>query len=189
MAIKKMLIQEILARKALKEIGREAEIIIDHATPRTFIDGKEYKVVYPKYFLDYKANKDTEIMFSGRMTPRREEFLKKFPTAKIRSTTIAWDEKRKYDIDTEYFKELARTKFVISPNGDGINDKIGVYGDNEFAWSYRFFDAIFFRAIPIVEKPLKVYEGFKCYTVGDEYVYREDWVEYNLAKAKKELML
>ena len=38
-----MLQQEILARKSMKEIGLEAEVVIDHATPRTFIGGKEYQ--------------------------------------------------------------------------------------------------------------------------------------------------
>ncbi len=185
-----MLQQEILARKAMKEVGLEAEVVIDHATPRTFIGGKEYRVVYPKYYLDYEQPKTIEIMFSGTISDERKEFLKYFPTAKIRHTTIGWDESKKYDRDEEYFNELARSKFVLSPNGMGKHKtQKGFYGDYAFSWGYRFFDAIFFKAIPIVEEPLKVYEGFKYYLVGDNYEYRQDWVDFNLAKAKKELML
>lgn len=182
--------QEILARKALKELNRNDEVVIDHATPRTIIGGKEYRVIYPKYYLNYQAPKTVEMLFSGSISPERKEFLKNFPQAVVFNTNIGWDESKKYDIDEEYFNKLVKTKFVISPNGAGIRrGDIGMYGDPIYSWGYRFFDALFFRAIPIVEEDLNVYKGFKYYKVGDEYVYREDWVEFNLQKAKEEIML
>ena len=186
-----MLIQEIRAREALKELGRTDEVRIDHATPRTWIGDKEYLCVYPKYFLDYLEPKIITMVFSGTITPSRKKFLDNFPRALVIDSHKGWDEKLKYDKDEAYFKLMAQSKFVLCPNGCGLTDreKKGFYGDPAFAWTYRFFDAIFFLAIPIVEEDLKIYEGYHYYKLGDNYEYNEEWVRLNLAKAKAELML
>lgn len=60
----------------------------------------------------------------------------------------AWDE--------GYFELLGRSKFVLCPSGD-------------FTWSYRFFESILCGAIPVVEEPCPVYEGFVYFHVEDQF--------------------
>jgi hypothetical protein len=50
--------------------------------------------------------------------------------------------------DDEYFRTMSRAKFVLCPRGD-------------FAWTYRFFEAIMCGAIPLVEEPCALYESFR----------------------------
>lgn len=75
--------------------------------------------------------------------------------------------------DRDYFDVMCRSKFTLCPTGDE-------------PWSQRFFDAIMSRSIPILEKkehcglyPPQRELGYKFYLLGDDYVYRQDWVDYN----------
>jgi hypothetical protein len=71
---------------------------------------------------------------------------------------------------------MARAQFVLCPNGD-------------FTWTYRFFESIIFRAIPIIEDYTHHYDGYYYYTPNDTPIYDEDMVNSNLEKLKKEMML
>ena len=62
--------------------------------------------------------------------------------------------------DEEYFKLLAKSKFVLCPSGD-------------FIWTYRFFESILCGAIPIIEKTCKVYDGFIFKTMSEPYLKLE----------------
>jgi len=52
----------------------------------------------------------------------------------------AWDE--------NYYRLMSRSQFVLCPNGD-------------FVWTYRFFEAAMCGAIPIVQEPAPIYDGFR----------------------------
>jgi hypothetical protein len=71
---------------------------------------------------------------------------------------------------------MARSKFTLCPNGD-------------FTWTYRFFEAIIFKSIPIIEDYTYHYNGYHYYTKDDKFIYNDIWVDENLHKLKKEMML
>ena len=114
-------------------------------------------------------------IFVGLLTEQRKVFLRNFPEAVILNSDNGRKQETK-EKDLSYFRMLARSRFVICPNGD-------------FVWTYRFFEAILCRCIPIIEEECELYNGYHYYKVGDKYEYREDWIKENLSKIKKEMML
>ena len=82
-----------------------------------------------------------------------------------------WDEK--------YYSILSNSKFVLCPDG-------------EFVWTYRFFEAIFCGAIPIVENSCELYRGYHYFLMSnplDELIYSTEMTKKNFQKAKAELTL
>lgn len=80
----------------------------------------------------------------------------------------AWDE--------EYYDILAKTQFVLCPDGD-------------FTWTYRFFEAIICGAIPIIENSCELYEGFEYFSMKDpieELIYVEEVAARNFQKLQRE---
>lgn len=55
-----------------------------------------------------------------------------------------------------------------------------------FPWSYRFFEAIICKSIPILNDDETVIfsHNFKFYRKSETHIYREDWVEYNIKQFK-----
>ena len=173
-----MLLQEIRARQAMMELGKnEYELEIQHSTPITKINNVEYSLVFPKALLEFNKNaiKDIDILFIGLITDKRKSFLSEFQTANIISSNRGRDITTK-QFDTDYFKTMARSKFVLCPNGD-------------FTWTYRFFESIIFKSIPIIEDYTHHYDGYTYYTKGGVFIYDVDIVNSNLEKLKKEMML
>ncbi len=172
-----MLLQEIRARQALKEIGKsEYHLDIQHSTPVTKIDDVEYSLVFPKIMLEYNnVNKDIDTLFIGLITEKRKPFLSRFPNATIINSNRGRDFITK-QFDTEYFKKMARSNFILCPNG-------------AFTWTYRFFESVIFKAIPIIEDYTHHYDGYHYYTIDDEFIYDENMVNNNLEKLKREMML
>lgn len=180
-----MKIQEIRARQALNECKRYDTIKVIHAeNPKTIIGKKEYSLVFPHFISNmFVYCKDIDISFEGLVTAKRQVFLYKIyetyenehHNIKIISSKRGRQDKVK-EIDHKYFETLHRSKFIACPNGD-------------FVWSYRFFEAIICKAIPIIENESPLYDGYKFYRLGDKLEYRQDWVGHNLLKIKKEMML
>ena len=169
-------IQEIRAKQAMEEIGMKGEIKIIHSeNPKTFINGKEYTLIFPKFILEIKEEKVIDKIFVGLLTEQRKVFLRNFPDAIILNSNNGRKQETK-EKDLSYFRMLARSRFVICPNGD-------------FIWTYRFFEAILCKAIPIIEEDCELYEGYHFYKLGDNYEYKETWVQENLSKIKREMML
>ena len=109
-----MLLQEIRVRQALKEIGKtDYRLDIQHSTPITKIDDAEYSLVFPKILLEYNnVDKDIDTLFIGLITEKRKSFLSKFKNATIVSSRRGRDISTK-KFDTDYFKNMARAKFVL----------------------------------------------------------------------------
>ena len=173
-----MLLQEIRARQALIEAGKvDFKLDIEHSTPITKIDGVVYSLIFPKVMLDFNkgVTKDIDMLFMGMINDKRKPFLSNFPKATIISSNRGRDFITK-QFDTEYFKKMARSKFVLCPNG-------------AFTWTYRFFESVIFNAIPIIEEYTHHYDGYHYYTINDEFIYNENMVKANLEKLKKEMML
>lgn len=81
-------------------------------------------------------------------------------------------ERRTY-FDSRYFTVLSQSRFTLCPRGDT-------------PWSMRFFESVLCRSIPIVEDPshtgrnnLERAIGYRFYTIDQDLVYHEDWVEEN----------
>ena len=169
-------LQETRAKQAMEEIGMKGEIKIIHSeNPKTFINGKEYTLIFPKFILEIKEEKVIDKIFVGLLTEQRKVFLKNFPDAVILNSNNGRKQETK-EKDLSYFRMLARSRFALCPNGD-------------FVWTYRFFESILCRCIPIIEEECELYKGYHYYKVGDKYEYREDWIKENLSKIKKEMML
>jgi hypothetical protein len=78
----------------------------------------------------------------------------------------------KYTFDSAYFSLMCNSRFALCPL-------------DVFDWSYRFLEAIMCRCIPILnvgDKDILAEAGrFKFYRTNEPHVWREDWVEENLA--------
>jgi hypothetical protein len=173
-----MLLQEIRARQAMAELGEDNYTLqIHHSTPITKINNVKYSLVFPKSLLKFndKVTKNIDKLFIGLITEKRKPFLSNFPDATIISSNRGRDINTK-QFDTKYFKNMACSKFTLCPNGD-------------FTWTYRFFEAIIFKSIPIIEDHTHHYNGYHYYTKNDKFIYNNIWVDENLHKLKKEMML
>lgn len=169
-----MLLQEIRTLQAIEETGLNLDYSFSHKEPYVQVGDKRYVLVFPNFMFEYDTTKSVDKLFIGLKTDSREVFLNQFD-----ATIIYSDRGRRTNtkaLDEWYFKEMAKARFVLCPDGD-------------FVWTYRFFESIIFKAIPIVQNVADVYDGYKFYTENDYCVYRQDWVEYNFNKAKKELTL
>lgn len=170
-----MKLQEIRAYQALEELGKKELVRIDHKKPETKIGETIYTLVFPKFMLDYNEPKVIEKLFVGKITPQRRVFLNNFPEGKIIHSKRGRNPKTK-NRDERYFKLMSSAKLVLCPNGD-------------YVWTYRFFEAIIFRAIPIIEEECDIYDGYKFYKLGENFKYNTNWVNHNLNKLKKEMTL
>jgi hypothetical protein len=173
-----MLIQEIRARQALAEEGKDKyDLKIIHSIPHTEVDGKIYSLLFPKSLLNFNKNvkKDIDFLFIGLITENRKWFLSKFENSLIINSNRGRNSSSK-EFDVDYFNIMSRAKFTLCPNGD-------------FIWTYRFFESIIFNSIPIIEEECDLYKGYTFYKIGDDFKYEEDIVNKNLSKLKKEMML
>lgn len=177
-----MTIQEIRARQALEEIGdKTSSVEIYHQEDvKTIIGDAEFKLVFPKYLLEYNhGEKDIDFLFIGLITNSREKFIERFRNKEgtvIQNSLRGRDEKIK-QWDETYFKMMSRAKFVLCPDGD-------------FTWTYRFFEAIIFGAIPIVKNISPLYEGYHFLRHDSSvFHYNVKETEENLSKIKSEMFL
>lgn len=81
--------------------------------------------------------------------------------------------------DEQYYRILARSKYVLCPDGD-------------YKWSYRFFEATMCGAIPIVQTEIPLYEGFVFYKMTDspyKFKWSEELVHHNYNLCRKLLSI
>lgn len=194
-------IQTLLFERALFEEGIEKEkFSIDHGIPLNFNGGKQYNFVFPKSFLtdietlDYQ--KSLDYIFLGTISGEHRQFIHKWdkPNSLIKTTAQnkfvhpSNDPNGYYPdnyFNRDYFQDLAKSKFTISPAG--CSAMIPKYkSKNVFLWTYRFWEACLTRSIPITNEPdERWHKDYKFYTLEDEHVYREDWVEHNFNLVKE----
>ena len=168
------ILQRIRAEQVLKEEGLNLPIKIFHQSDaHTIIGDKQFKLIFPKFMLTYECEKNIDQLFIGLVTTKRKKFLNNFKDAiVINSMRGRLDEIKQKD--EEYFRTMAKARFVLCPNGD-------------FVWTYRFFEAIIFKAIPIIEDYCELYSGYNYYMKDDSFEYKNEWVEANLIKIKNEM--
>jgi len=136
-------------------------------------DDKKYR---ESWFLDWvRKNFTDQSYFDACIKP---ELLKYWPTLGKYDYT---KNPKKYinhesieNFDSRYFLPMKESKFVLAPAGDS-------------PWSWRFYEAMLCKAIPIVQHSDHSWRNekykeipFNFYTISDKFIYREDWVEENL---------
>lgn len=160
------------------------DISFDHRKPEIRIAGITRPLIFPHCMLDYcdknEINKNDSVVFSGIFTEKRKIALQKWlrdpansrinldsRVARLFARISGRDQVFQDDMiritatrkgrvfpvkawDSEYYKELLSAKYVLCPDGD-------------FVWTYRFFEAIMCKAIPIVENSCDIYKGFHYY--------------------------
>jgi len=167
-----MNLQEHFLTQALKEESLENKTIkVDHLTSKVYVDGIERCLTFPKSILDYCLSQWSErtqdYYFKGRVSKVRG-WLRKYPN--IYRSNRGRLVTKKFDLDLEYYQELGRTKFGLSPT-------------NECPWSYRFFESIMCGAIPVLgdkDFDFNTELGFKFYRHSDVKIYKSEWAEHNL---------
>jgi hypothetical protein len=126
-------------------------------------------------FIDKYFNENSYLQFTDHKTKKKYvskgnydyTLLKKgfVPKANLTNGKINY-------FDINYYENMCKSTFCLCPAGD-VN------------WSYRFFESLLCRVIPIVNKESEAYRngknlGYKYYlTTSPEFIYRQDWVDHN----------
>jgi len=176
--------QEIILRQALVERGFDVEkmkIECDHILGKNYVNGIELSIKYPDSFY-YKAKKlipeqKTNLFyFNGNMSlsGKRNKMLEPFlhaPSAIIINSNDGRKQKNKGKFNIDYFAPFANTQFGLCPH------QANWEGDKDYMWTYRFIEACFVEALPIIfeEAPLgrKFINGFH-YTWKNELFKNEN---------------
>lgn len=178
--------QEFYFRKALEE----KKILIvklrcNHENGTNFNNNIEYPILFPHERVNDIENvisnidKSINYFFQGLLTESKEWilYLKDDENTFLNFSDYG-RHSNKFILDAEYFKKMASSKFTLCPT-------------DIFPWSYRFFEAIICRSIPILnDNEIDIFShNFKFYRKSETHIYREDWVEYNINQFKLYHML
>lgn len=189
---KSMFKQELLLRLALKEKGfnpQKLKIECNHILGKNYVNNIEFGIKYPDSFYNEAINlipdeKIYDFYFNGNMSKSGERATMLYPFKnKTNSIIIASDEGRiqskKDKFNQEYFSEFAKSKFGLCPHqADWI-------GDKAYMWTYRFIEACFVEAIPVLFRKAPLGNIF---TKGFYYIWDDDVndnVVYDFSKANK----
>jgi hypothetical protein len=160
-------------------------ISLSHSTPLVKIGDYGQPLLFPDSVIAacksfWPNARDTEYLFIGLITPEREKVLsdcqRRLEKINPSSRVLVKNSSRGREFpekawDEDYYREMAKTKFVLCPNGD-------------FVWTYRFFEAILCGAVPIVQSDCSLYEGFQYYTMESaEFRWTEQIASSNYVKA------
>lgn len=149
-------------------------VAVNHETPSVTYKGKTRPLVFPRGLIRAEQ-KDIDYFFQGTIQGREGDW-DNFPNATIIESGAGRDFPTKA-YDPDYFDKMARTKFALVPNGVS------------FPWSYRFFEAVLSGAVPLVEEPLPLYDGYKFFIIGQPHEFKQDYIQHNLDKIIKDCML
>ena len=173
--------QEFYFRKALEE--KKISIIklqCNHEKGININNNMEYPILFPHERINdiekviSNIDKSINYFFQGLFTEPKKWilYLKEDKNSFLKFSKYG-RQKDKFILDTEYFKKMASSKFTLCPT-------------DIFPWSYRFFEAIICRSIPVLDdNELDIFShNFKFYRKSEIHVYREDWIEYNIKQFK-----
>lgn len=176
-----MLLQEHFFRKALDEsMLRAMRVRVDHAQGICMNDGVAYPITFPRSMLAHVAQFHVEpgarthrYFFRGHRTQRKQWVWDHYADRTDASVTVSErgrDPQQKYTLDDAYYRDMCNAQFVLTPT-------------DVYAWSYRLFEAIMCRAIPVLhdDEVDHFASRFHVYRHSEEHVWREDWADDNLA--------
>ena len=176
-----MNLQEHFLRKALSEKGITFnKIECDHRYGTNYIDGKGYKLLFPKSLYDLCQGNEKRIydyFFKGEITPQRAWVIKfKSEKSIIEHSERGRNDSVKFEYDKTYFNGLKQAKFALCPIG-------------ECKWSYRLFEAVLCGCIPVIEEQDLFHNEFFHYHAGEKMEYSEQIAKENLKKLVNKFML
>ena len=160
------------------------DVSISHEEPFVSLGGHKQPLLFPNTMFNlcksyWKENRSTDFIFVGLITPERKKILANWDqklqkvhpgkiTIKNSQTGREFPQKA---WDDSYYKAMADAKFALCPNGD-------------FIWTYRFFEAALCGAIPVIQNPCELYEGFTFYTDKTKgFVWTREIATENYEKA------
>lgn len=170
--------QQALFYEAVRDIVCDVaidDIRVDHSTGRCFYAGKEYPIIFPLRYLreieSLDTKKDVRFNFLGTYT-RKRDWINKYASE---NSVVCFTSKGrtigKSEFDRDYYQLLCRSEFTLCPSGD-------------FKWTYRFFEAIMARSIPIVDsegvdESMSKFKYFIDTKAPKDYVYDIEIVKHN----------
>lgn len=146
---RRMMRQEALLWLALRERGvPHARIRTDHANGRSWVDGREYGIVYPDSFIErasqlFGGPKERRHFFRGYMGEGRRTMLAPYADD-VEESGFGRDRAKKDAWDEGYFRALASAEFGLCPHHPEWP------GPRETLWTYRFVDCVLVGAIPVL---------------------------------------
>jgi hypothetical protein len=156
-------------------------LTINHFKPEIIFKDIQKPLIFPKSLINYcEVNCNEKIpgvFFSGLLTTKRklviDSLSKKTNLPLIIKNSNKGREFPQKSYDINYFNEMLKYKFILTPNGD-------------FIWTYRFFESIMCGAIPIVEESCDIFKGFIYYSVNDTITDKQ-W-DLNIIKTNIEFL-
>ena len=197
------LLQFRLLKQAIQEEGIDFNAIdtntkINHQKGYVEFDNIRIGLKYPKSYIEQinviSKQKKYDFCFIGHFEDKgRQQLLEKYRSKNsfIKNSFYGRDPKVKYNFDTTYYSVICSTKYGLVPNHNGT------WYDHDYAWSYRFIECIFAKALPIIFKETKLGKHFLKdyhYIWDDEFNLLEqetynNFVEQNYAMALKDFLL
>lgn len=150
--------QTYFFREALLEQNESIENIdsvqCNHENATCSCNNKTYRLIFPyklKNIVDgFGFTKTINYNFIGNPSPKRD-WIKDFrhDNSFIHFTKEGRAKSKGY-YDPDYYRTLCKSKFTLCPEGD-------------FLWTYRFYEAILCKSIPIVKQVFPDYHNFTFY--------------------------
>lgn len=156
--------QEALFQEALNEMGIEGKVYVDHEKGVCYLDDEGYHLTFPlRYFhviKDISKEKRYEYTFTGKKTEARA-WVEEFAEDALINFTEKGREIAKDYLDVAYYRTMCESKFTLCPAGD-------------FKWTYRFFEAIICKSIPVVERQGvdQSMDGFRYFLQDERSIHR-----------------
>ncbi|MBI2834928.1 MAG: exostosin family protein [Acidobacteria bacterium] len=155
-------------------------VSVSHREPLTRIGSIVRPLIFPRSIVQrsramWQRQRPIRFLFTGLLTSRRIQSLEGWLGAPLPEPASAGPPRRAghpdaglriepstrgrefpaKSWDDPYHALTASAQFVLCPPGD-------------YVWTYRFFEAIFCGAMPVVEEPAPCYEGFAFATFSDD---------------------
>ena len=176
-------LQEYYFKMSLNELDNQLDeskikIVIDHINGSNYLNGKKYPILFPKSMIDKIFNlskiKNNNYYFKGVIEKDREWVFNYKNDGIVENSTYGRDPNKKYHLDMDYYSEMSKSKFTLSPIGS-------------CPWSYRLFESIMCFSIPILPEDTNdiFYSKFKCLKIGDKHIYDYDICESNYKQLLK----
>lgn len=165
-----MFLQEYFLRESLLEKGYSLNYKINHKKGTSYHEDLGLlPIIFPEKIINFveklDKSKTEETYFKGVINKKRS-WVKKY--SNVFESRRGRDSKQKYKIDLYYYKGLCKSKYGLAPV-------------NECPWSYRFFESIMCKAIPVLGKEeIDIHSNDYFYLRdGGTFIYNEEKANEN----------
>jgi hypothetical protein len=182
--------QYFLFKQALEEKYEtidEYDILVDHSNGNCYYKDNKFGVIYPKSWIDLFTNgvKSIDYFFSGYVNPNSPNLRDWVLGYSNKNSVINFSNRGRTisrDLfDNDFFGIMKNSKFSLCPQG------------YPYKWTYRFYEAILCKSIPILTEDdiVDEYLDYKFYIHNNlfHYEYNNDIVNHNYQIALTKLFL